>query len=658
MFWFRNIYLYILDFCRLPIPSFGGVARSAGVGSVLLLALFSCKEKKQPVLFQALTSERTGLNFSNNLNSSDSFNLFKYMYFYNGAGVGVGDFNNDGNIDVFFASNQGDNSLYLNSGGLHFRNVTKEANIPNDGSWSTGVSVVDINHDGLLDIYVSRVGNYRILKSHNQFLICQGIDKNGVPQYADKAKELGLDFSGFGTQAAFLDFDLDGDLDVFLLNHSVHENGTFRARNEFTGTYHPYAGSKMYRNDKNSFTDITKECGINSTAIGYGLGITVSDINIDGYPDIYIGNDFHENDYLYINQANGKFKDVSGSAMMHTSQFTMGVDAADANNDGYPEIVSMDMLPSDPYILKRSLGEDSYDIFFMKISYGYNYQYTRNNLQFNRRNGNFSEIGLYSGIAATDWSWSPLWMDFDNDGLKDLFVSNGIPKRMNDIDYINYVSDQEIQQKIKNNKMDEKDEILIEKFPQIKIPNKFFKNDGDMRFTEIGNEVGNNMGNYSNGAAFADFDNDGDMDIIVNNIDEDAVIYENKLNENRRSNYLEITLRGPSRNVNAIGSRVVMFSGKEIRTYEKNPVRGFLSSMEVPLHVGLDSVKVDSMFLIWPDNTYQQVFPDTSNKKITIRYKEGLPVFDYSRITSRLSSESENFENITGEVNLAYAHKE
>ena len=451
--------------------------------SVLFLAaaigiFFSaCETSKRPApLFEVLRSGSTGLHFANRLTSTDSFNLFKYMYFYNGAGVGAGDFNNDGKTDLFFSSNQGSNSLYLNQGGLNFKDVTRQADIPDDKGWSTGIAIVDINNDGMLDIYVSRVGKFRILHSHNQFLICQGIDKNGIPHYIDKAKEYGLDFSGFGTQAAFLDYDMDGDLDIFLLNHSVNESGVFRAHNEFLNTYHPVNGSRLYRNDGNIFTDQTRETGINSSAIGYGLGIVVTDINIDGYPDIYIGNDFHENDYLYINQQDGTFKDESATSVMHTSQFTMGVDAADANNDGYPEIISMDMLTPDPDMLKRSLGGDAYDIFNLKIKYGYNYQYSRNNLQYNRQNGSFSEIGLYSGIAATDWSWSPLWMDFDNDGLKDLFISNGIPKRMNDIDYINYLSDQEIQQKIHDINPGETDKALIDKFPQIKIPNKFFHN--------------------------------------------------------------------------------------------------------------------------------------------------------------------------------------
>jgi hypothetical protein len=620
-------------------------------------SIFSCTQKRKlPAAFEVLTSERTGLDFDNHLNSSDSFNLFKYMYFYNGAGVAAGDFNNDGLIDLYFASNQGDNSLYLNKGNLQFRNVTAQCGIPLDRAWSTGVSVVDINNDGLLDIYVSRVGKYNILNSRNQFLICTGIDKNGVPHYADRAKEYGLDFSGFGTQAAFLDYDMDGDLDIFLLNHSVHENGTFRARNAFLGTFHPTTGSRLFRNDGRTFTDVTKECGINSSAIGYGAGIAVSDINLDGYPDIYIGNDFHENDYMYINQHDGTFKDELVNRIMHTSQFTMGVDVADANNDGYPEIISMDMLPYDPYILKRSLGEDAYDVFNLKISYGYNYQYTRNNLQYNRRNGNFSETGIYSGVAATDWSWAPLWMDFDNDGLKDLFISNGIPKRMNDIDYINYISDGEIQQKIRDNKINEKDQVLIDKFPRIKIPNKFFRNSGDMHFADMADAIGNEVSSYSNGAVYADLDNDGDLDIVVNNIDEDAVVYQNTSNDKQNQSYAQLKIKGPEKNVNAIGSKVILFTKDGIRTYEKFGVHGFLSSMEMPIHIGLDSTRTDSAFFVWPDNSFQPLL--LNKKQMRVEYQKGLPLFNYHSITSYKKNISYPVADITKEVDLAYVHTE
>ncbi|MES2004928.1 MAG: VCBS repeat-containing protein [Bacteroidota bacterium] len=625
---------------------------------VVLSACRSSNVQQQPPMFELLDSSKTGLLFSNKLKPTQEFNMFKYMYFYNGGGVGAGDFNNDGLIDLFMTANQGENKLYLNKGDLKFTDVTKEAGIVQDGGWSTGVSVVDINNDGLLDIYVCRVGEFETLHGRNQLLICQGIDKNGVPTYKDEAKEYGLDFSGFSTQAVFVDYDMDGDLDCFLLNHSVHRNGAFAPRKDFLGTYHPLSGDRLYRNDGNKFTDVTRESKINSSSISYGLGVAVSDINLDGYPDLYVGNDFHENDYLYINQKNGTFKEEINDHIMHTSQFSMGVDVADVNNDGYPEIISMDMLPSDPYILKRSLGEDEYDIFQYKIAAGYNHQYTRNNLQLNRRNGMFSEVGLYSGIFATDWSWAALWMDFDNDGLKDLFISNGIPKRMNDMDYVNFVSNQEIQNKISSNKMEEKDMALVNKFPEIKIPNKFYKNNGNLAFSDVNQRVQNDKPTYSNGAIYADLDNDGDLDIVVNNIDEAAMVYRNTSNDKKDKPFVEIELKGSEKNRNAIGAKVIMYANGGIRTYEKNPVRGFQSSMEGPIHIGLVDTKTDSAFLIWPDNTYQRIQLHAQSTRLIFTYQKGLPVFDYKKITSYWPEPTRVMEDITAQTALKFTHEE
>lgn len=640
--------------------------------SLFLLEIFlsgcNSNKKVEHPLFEVLDDNKTGLHFVNKLKPNQQFNMFNYMYFYNGAGIGAGDFNNDGLIDLFFSSNQGANKLYINKGKLVFADATKEAAIPQDSGWSTGVSVVDINNDGLLDIYVCRVGKYEILNSKNQFLICKGIDKAGIPFYEDRASQYGLDFSGFSTQALFFDYDMDGDNDMFLLNHSVHQNGSFAPRSNFLGTYSQLSGDRIFRNDTNSpssgggqgkvvFTDVTKEAGINSSSIGYGLGVVAADINLDGYPDLYIGNDFHENDYLYINQKNGTFSDENNQHLMHTSKFSMGVDVADVNNDGSPEIISMDMLPSDPYILKRSFGDDEYDIFLDKISVGYNYQYSRNNLQYNRRNGMFSEAGLYAGVYATDWSWAPLWMDFDNDGLKDLFISNGIPKRLNDMDYINFVSSEEVQQKLNENKMDENNMALVNKFPEIKIPNKFFKNKGDLQFRDIADSIGNNKSTYSNGAVYADLDNDGDLDVVVNNIDDPVLVYENKSNDKKDKRFIEIKLKGSEKNSNAIGAKVVVFANSGIRTYENYPVRGFQSSMQMPLHIGLDKTKCDSAFLIWPDNTYQPVsFGDSS--LLTFTYSKGLPRFNYTSISSYFKNTTRPMEDISSSVNLNYKHIE
>jgi len=624
---------------------------------LIILGFASCKPgRKDNILFEVLKSDRTGLTFNNKLTYTQDLNLFKYMYFYNGAGVGAGDFNNDGLVDLFFSANQSPDKLYLNKGNLKFQDVTIEAKIPEDGGWSTGVSVVDINGDGLLDIYVCRVSKLLGLKGENQFLICQGIDKNGVPFYTDKAKEYGLNFSGLSTHAAFFDYDGDGDLDMFLLNHSVHQNANFAERKRFVDTYSDVSGDRMFRNDSSRFTDVTKECGINSSVIGYGLGIVVSDINLDGRPDIYIGNDFHENDYLYINTGNGKFREELNEHMMHTSQYSMGVDAADINNDGLPDIVSMDMLASDPYILKRSLGEDEYDLYKQKILYGYNNQYTRNNLQLNRGNGRFSETGLYSGVFATDWSWAPLWMDFDNDGLKDLFISNGIPKRMNDIDYINYISNREVQVKINDKRMEETDLALMDKFPQIKIPNVFYRNKGQLQFEDLGNQVSENEGTYSNGAIYADLDNDGDLDVVVNNIDEPALVYENKSNDKNDKPFLDLRFKGPKSNINALGSKLYVFAKDTVFVNEKFPVHGFQSSMEIPLHIGLKNIHADSILLVWPDNTYQHI--QLNPKPTVVTYQAGLPIFNYSIISSRAKASTYPVRDITAELGIQYRHVE
>lgn len=627
-------------------------------GSFMLL-LIACNNKKPEteVLFDLLDSKQTGLIFNNTLVARPDFNMLKYMYFYNGAGVGAGDFNNDGLVDLFFSSNQQQNRIYLNEGGLKFKDVTAAAKIPDDAGWSTGVSVIDINDDGLLDIYVSRVGRYEKLQSKNQLLVCKGISKEGIPYYENEAAAYGIDFSGFSTQAAFLDYDLDGDLDMFLLNHSLRFNSTFAPRNSFEGTADSLSGDCLYQNNGGYFKDVSAEAGVNRSVIGYGLGIVVSDINLDGYPDVYVGNDFHENDYLYINNKKGGFTDELTNQIMHTSQFSMGVDVADINNDAWPEIIAADMLPSDPYILKRSLGEDEYNTFQIKIRNGYNHQYARNTLQLNNGNGHFSEIGLYSNVYATDWSWSTLWMDFDNDGLKDLFVSNGIPKRLNDIDYINYVSNDEIQAKIRANNIEEKDMALIDKFPQIKLPNRFFLNKGNARFDDMAAAVAGNKDTYSNGAVYADFDNDGDLDVVVNNIDEPALLYKNKANDKGIRPSVQIKLRGAKGNRNAIGAKAILFAGSSITTYEKYPVRGFQSSMEIPLQIAVPATKPDSVFIVWADNTFQRIRIENDSTQLSLTYQPGLPAFDYD-VLAKKSIAAATFADITPQTNLLYRHIE
>ena len=629
---------------RLPLP----------LAASLIFLLFSCGSKKEgSTLFNALDGERTGIRFNNRLTPKPDLNMLKYMYFYNGAGVGAGDFNGDGLVDLFFAGNQVRDRLYVNKGDLHFEDVTERAGIPDDGGWSTGVSVVDINSDGLLDVYVCRVGRYESLRSHNLLLVNTGVGADGLPSFSDSAAAYGIDFSGFSTQAAFFDYDLDGDLDMYLMNHSLRYNSTFNERPYYKGTSDSLSGDRLYRNESGRFRDVTARSGINSTVIGYGLGICISDLDLDGYPDAYVSNDFHENDYLYINLRDGTFRDEGTDRLMHTSQFSMGVDAADVNGDAYPEIVTLDMLPEDPYILRRSLGEDEYNLFRMKVRAGYQHQYARNNLQLNRGNGMYSDVGLYAGVAATDWSWAPLWMDFDKDGRKDLFISNGIPKRLNDIDYVNYISDDAIQARIRSNSMDSAELAFIERFPQIRLRNKFYLNAGDMRFNDAGSQVEGDRETYSNGAAYADLDNDGDLDVVVNNIDDEAIVYRNNSDD---SSHIRISLKGPAGNPNAVGARAILYSDRGMMTLEKHPVRGFQSSMESPLIFGTDSMRVDSLCIVWPDLTYETLTPGGFSGDTRLIHRKGLPRFDMERL--RKPIQGVVYGNVADSLGLRHLHEE
>ena len=469
-------------------------------------------------LFTLLKGSETGLSFNNQPQLTPEFNVFNYMYFYNGGGLAAGDFNNDGLTDLYFTANQTANRMYLNEGQLRFREVTDSAGVSGQPGWATGASVVDINQDGLLDIYVSQVSGHLMLKGRNQLYVCQGI-RNGVPVYRDEATDYGLDLQGFGTQASFFDYDLDGDLDMYQLNHSLHQKGTFGKRPLKLSETNDLAGDKLLRNDDGTFVDVTTEAGIISSVIGYGLGIATADIDNDGWPDIYVGNDFHENDYLYLNNQDGTFREVLTERMRHTSRFSMGVDIADINNDGHREILSLDMLPEDPHILKSSLGEDGFDVFRFKLGFGYNPQFSRNTLQLNNGDGSFSEIGAFAGVNASDWSWGALFFDFDHDGLRDLFISNGIPRRMNDIDYINFKTNSDLKFREEFNDIRDNELGFIDKMPEIKLKNKFYVNRGNLTFYDASGAVGGVDVSYSSSSVYVDLDNDGDLDVVANNIE-------------------------------------------------------------------------------------------------------------------------------------------
>ncbi|MCB0518785.1 MAG: VCBS repeat-containing protein [Lewinellaceae bacterium] len=653
------------------------------IGSLALAAgmMIGCQPGNiENAQFRLLSKQETGIDFDNTPVQNSAFNVLKYMYFFNGGGVAAGDFNNDGLVDLFFTSNQGQDKLFLNQGQLKFKDVTGAAGLTDNLStpkWHTGVSVVDINNDGMLDLYVNGVGNYQNVHGQNQLWICQKIE-NGIPYYEDLAIRYGLDFQVFGTQAAFFDYDGDGDLDMYQLSHSLHQNGTFGQRKAFMGKQHPLSGDKLLRNDGDKFTEVTLQAGILSTVIGYGLGIATGDVNLDGWPDIYISNDFHENDYLYINQQDGTFKEELTESMQHTSRFSMGVDIGDLNNDGWGDVVSLDMMPEDPFILRSSLGEDGFSTFQFKLGYGYNEQFAHNNLQLNlgmaKNPGTplqapkFSEIAFFAGVSATDWSWASLLFDFDNDGLKDLFISNGIPRRMNDIDYANFMSeDKRDENRQYLDTLNSFDLEVVERMPKIKLANKFYRNTlpvqrGEgVKFQDLAKQIANAKPSYSNGAVYADLDNDGDLDIVTNNIEDEPFVYQNLAIENNfpGHNFLKINLKGSPANLNAIGAKVVVFKKGGIKTTDENfPVRGYQSSMVGPMLIGIgDTAAVDSIAIIWPDRTWQRLANTTFNTSVNVEWKAGLPVFDFENLGENAVSPFA-FSDVTNQLGLDFLHKE
>ncbi len=595
-----------------------------GLFLALSLSNLACT-KKEEKLFQKIPSSESGITFINQLESTPELNILTYLYYYNGAGVAAADFNNDGLIDLFFTANQGPNRLYLNKGDFSFRDITEAANLVDSGNWTTGVTYVDINTDGLLDLYVCKAGGYRALNGRNLLYVNQGNNSNGDPVFKEQAEEYGLNFSGLSTQAAFFDYDQDGDLDLYLMNHSVHPNRAY-GRGSQRSSFDAKSGDRLYKNEGGKFVDVSLEARIYQGKIGYGLGLGIGDLNGDGFPDIYVGNDFFENDYLYLNQKDGTFKEVISTQpekLGHTSHFSMGNDLADFNNDGLIDIVSLDMLPANLETYKASGLEYAYPTYQFYLKNGYSPQYMQNTLHLNLGDATFSEIGHLSGIAATEWSWSALLADYDNDGLKDLFISNGIKGATNDMDFVNFISNEEIQRNIDKG-MTEADLNLVKKIPENKVPNYFYRNLGNMKFEDATEQWSNPEPSFSNGSVYADLDNDGDLDIVVNNVNEEAYIFKNQ--SDTLHNYLKVNFSGPEENPLGIGAMVSLYSKGKILKAENYSSRGYLSAVPPVLHFGLGEIsKIDSLCVTWPQG-YQQTLKEVlANQEINLNFRDAEP---------------------------------
>ncbi len=586
------------------------------LGFVMSICAGLLSAMAQEPLFRPLSSKESGINFSNNINENENLNILAYEYFYNGGGVAIGDINNDGLEDIFFTANMKPNKLYLNLGNLKFKDITKQAGADiggRSGGWKTGVTMADVNSDGWLDIYVCYSGKVNDDMRRNQLFINQG-----DLRFVEKAKEYGLDDFSYSTQASFFDYDNDGDLDMFLLNHNVKKYDNLELAKFRTET-DELAGNKLFENDGNYFKDVSQKAGILQYPLTFGLGIAVADVNKDGWQDMYVTNDYNEPDYLYINKCNGTFSEQSGQSFRHISQFSMGVDISDFNNDALPDIFTLDMLPEDNKRQKLLQLQENYEAFQLMQSQNLHRQYMRNMLQLNNGDGTFSEIAQLAGVSNTDWSWCPLFADFDNDGHKDLFVTTGYLRDYTNKDFLRYWGDYKIKKAMDKEPMLLMD--LVKAMPTTNFYNYIFKNNGDFSFSNKQKEWGFTQNKISSGAAYADLDNDGDLDLVINNLNDDAIIYKNQCREYFNSAYLSLQLKGLGKHT-VTGSKVYLYCNGMVQYNEVNSNRGYLSCLSTNLFFGLGNHQiVDSVKIIWPDSTIQLLTNIAANQNMVVEYK-------------------------------------